>query len=172
MRVRSEADVRAIVDHPELGRAPKFILGGGSNIVFTRDVEALVVKVEVRGMRLVEARDDAFVVEAGAGESWHDLVAWTLANGWPGLENLALIPGTVGAAPVQNIGAYGVELGERFESLTAVDLMTGLVHRRDLKSLSGSTSNELKTFVFGSANKDSDLDVTFDEYHLERRKDA
>ena len=125
VRVRSEADVRAIVDHPELGRAPKFILGGGSNIVFTRDVEALVVKVEVRGMRLVEARDDAFVVEAGAGESWHDLVAWTLANGWPGLENLALIPGTVGAAPVQNIGAYGVELGERFESLTAVDLMTG-----------------------------------------------
>ena len=87
VRVRSEADVRAVVDHPTIGRAPKFILGGGSNIVFTRDVEALVVKVEVRGMRLVEARDDAFVVEAGAGESWHDLVAWTLANGWSGLEN-------------------------------------------------------------------------------------
>jgi UDP-N-acetylmuramate dehydrogenase len=125
VRVRSEADVRAVVDHPELGRAPKFILGGGSNIVLTRDVPALVVKVELRGMRLVETRDDAFVVEAGAGESWHELVAWTLANGWPGLENMALIPGTVGAAPVQNIGAYGVELRERFESLTAVDLMTG-----------------------------------------------
>ena len=125
VRVGREADVRAVVDHPELGRAPKFILGGGSNIVFTRDVQAVVVKVELRGMRLVETRDDAFIVEAGAGESWHDLVAWTLANGWPGLENLALIPGTVGAAPVQNIGAYGVELQERFESLSAVDLMTG-----------------------------------------------
>jgi UDP-N-acetylmuramate dehydrogenase len=125
VRVRSEADVRAVVDHPELGRAPKFILGGGSNIVLTRDVQALVVKVEVPGMRLVETRDDAFIVEAGAGESWHELVAWTLACGWPGLENLALIPGTVGAAPVQNIGAYGVELQERFESLSAIDLMTG-----------------------------------------------
>ena len=125
VRVRSEADVRAVVDHPELGRAPKFVLGGGSNIVLTRDLQALVVKVEIGGLRLLEARDDAYVVEAGAGERWHDLVAWTLAQGWPGLENLALIPGTVGAAPVQNIGAYGVELAERFESLSAVDLMTG-----------------------------------------------
>ena len=125
VRVGSEADLRAVVDHPQLGRAPKFILGGGSNIVLTRDVQALVLKVEIAGKRLVEERADAFVVEAGAGERWHDIVAWTLEQGWPGLENLALIPGTVGAAPVQNIGAYGVELQERFESLTAVDLMTG-----------------------------------------------
>ena len=115
VRVRSEADVRAVVDHRELGPARKFILGGGSNIVLTRDVADLVVKVELRGMCLVDTRDDAYIVEAGAGESWHDVVAWTLANGWPGLENLALIPGTVGAAPVQNIGAYGVELAERFD---------------------------------------------------------
>jgi len=125
VRVRSEADVRAVVDHPSFGRAPKFILGGGSNIVLTRDVQPLVLKVEVPGARLLEARPDAFIVEAGAGENWHDFVAWTIAQGWPGLENLALIPGTVGAAPVQNIGAYGVELQERFESLDAVDLMTG-----------------------------------------------
>jgi len=125
VRVTSEADVRAVVDHPEMGRAPKFILGGGSNIVLTRDVQAVVLKVEVAGRRLLEAREDAFIVEAGAGENWHDFVAWTLAQGWPGLENLALIPGTVGAAPVQNIGAYGVELQERFESLDAVDFVTG-----------------------------------------------
>ena len=125
VRVASDADVRRVVDHPQLGRAPKFVLGGGSNIILTRDMPQLVLKVEVRGMRLVEERADAWIVEAGAGEGWHELVAFTLAHGWPGLENLALIPGTVGASPVQNIGAYGVELQDRFESLDAVDLVTG-----------------------------------------------
>jgi UDP-N-acetylmuramate dehydrogenase len=125
VRVASDADVRQVVDHPKFGRAPKFVLGGGSNIILTRDMPQLVLKVEVRGMRLVEERADAWIIEAGAGENWHDFVAWTIAQGWPGLENLALIPGTVGAAPVQNIGAYGVELQDRFDSLDAVDLVTG-----------------------------------------------
>ena len=125
VRVRSDADVRRVVDHPEHGLAPKFILGGGSNVVLTRDVDALVVKVEIMGRRLVQETAKEWIVEAGAGESWHGLVAWTLDNGWPGLENLALIPGSVGAAPVQNIGAYGVELKDRFHSLDAVDLVTG-----------------------------------------------
>jgi len=125
VRITGDADVRRVVDHPELGLAAKFILGGGSNIILTRDMPQVVLKVEVRGMRLVQERADAWIVEAGAGESWHDLVAWTLEQGWPGLENLALIPGTVGAAPVQNIGAYGLELKDRFESLDAVDLVTG-----------------------------------------------
>ena len=125
VRVASDADVRRVVDHPQLGQAPKFVLGGGSNIILTRDMPQLVLKVEVRGMRLVEERADAWIVEAGAGEGWHEFVAFTLAHGWPGLENLALIPGTVGASPVQNIGAYGVELQDRFESLDAVDLVTG-----------------------------------------------
>ena len=125
VRVAGDADVRRVVDHPTLGRAPKFVLGGGSNIILTRDMPQVVLKVEVRGMRLVEERADAWIVEAGAGENWHGFVAWTLAQGWPGLENLALIPGTVGAAPVQNIGAYGVELQDRFDSLDAVDLLTG-----------------------------------------------
>ena len=115
VRIDSDATLRRVVDHPELGRAPKFVLGGGSNVVFTRDPQAVVLKVEVMGRRLVEERPDAWLVEAGAGENWHDTVAWTLSQGWPGLENLALIPGTVGAAPVQNIGAYGVELRESFE---------------------------------------------------------
>ncbi|KAF4531331.1 hypothetical protein B566_EDAN019447 [Ephemera danica] len=125
VRLRSEAEVRRLVDHPELGRAPKFILGGGSNMVFTHDVADVVLKVEIPGRRLVQERPDAWVVQAGAGENWHDFVAWTLDQGWPGLENLALIPGTVGAAPVQNIGAYGVELADRFDSLDGVDLITG-----------------------------------------------
>jgi UDP-N-acetylmuramate dehydrogenase len=125
VHITGDADVRRVLDHPELGRAPKLVLGGGSNLVLTRDPEAVVLRVEVQGRRLVEARDDAWIVEFGAGESWHDVVAWTLDQGWPGLENLALIPGTVGAAPVQNIGAYGLELKDRFESLDAVGLVTG-----------------------------------------------
>jgi UDP-N-acetylmuramate dehydrogenase len=125
VRVDSDAAVRRVIDHAELGRAPKLVLGGGSNIVFTRDPKSVVLKVEVMGRRLVQERADAWIVEVGAGENWHDAVAWTLQQGWPGLENLALIPGTVGAAPVQNIGAYGVELRERFDSLDVVDLVTG-----------------------------------------------
>ncbi len=125
VRVASDADVRRVVDHPQLGTAPKFVLGGGSNIILTRDMPQIVLKVEVRGIRLIEERADAWIVEAGAGENWHGLVTHTLAHGWPGLENLALIPGSVGASPVQNIGAYGVELKDRFESLDVVDLVTG-----------------------------------------------
>ena len=101
------------------------MLGGGSNIVLTGDVKPLVLKVEIMGRRLVEETAAAWIVEAGAGENWHETVGWTLDNGFPGLENLALIPGTVGASPVQNIGAYGVELQDRFESLDAIDLETG-----------------------------------------------
>jgi UDP-N-acetylmuramate dehydrogenase len=125
VRITGDADVRRVVDHAELGTAPKFILGGGSNIVLTRDMPQVVLKVEVMGRRLVEERADAWIVEAGAGENWHDFVTWTLAQGLPGLENMALIPGTVGASPVQNIGAYGIELKDRFDSLDGVDLLTG-----------------------------------------------
>jgi UDP-N-acetylmuramate dehydrogenase len=125
VRVGSEADIAAVLQDPALRAAAKFVLGGGSNIVLTGDVKALVLKVEIMGKRLVSENAKAWIVEAGAGENWHDLVSWTLQMGYPGLENLALIPGTVGASPVQNIGAYGVELQDRFDSLDAVDLTTG-----------------------------------------------
>ncbi|WP_251864393.1 UDP-N-acetylmuramate dehydrogenase [Achromobacter sp. Marseille-Q4962] len=98
------------------------VLGGGSNVVLPGRVPGLVAHVAFRGLRLVEARSDAWIVEAAAGESWHGVVSRCVAQGWDGLENLALIPGTAGAAPVQNIGAYGVELADRFESLTAWDV--------------------------------------------------
>ncbi len=125
VRIASTSDLLQLLADPVLGQAPKFILGGGSNIVLTGDVKAVVLKVEIKGLRVLEDTSRAWIVEAGAGENWHDVVAWTLAQGLPGLENLALIPGTVGAAPVQNIGAYGLELQDRFESLDAVDLQTG-----------------------------------------------
>lgn len=125
LRVRSEQDLRALAQAPQWAQAHKFILGGGSNIVLTGDVDALVLKIEIPGMRKVGETALAHIVEAGAGVLWHELVRWTLAHGMPGLENMALIPGTVGAAPVQNIGAYGVELQDRFESLDAIDLESG-----------------------------------------------
>ncbi|MEI7786664.1 MAG: UDP-N-acetylmuramate dehydrogenase [Betaproteobacteria bacterium] len=131
VRVRGLDDVQAVLADPVLRGRPKFVLGGGSNIVLTGDVKPLVLKVEVAGRRWVGETARHSIVEAGAGENWHDLVAWTLAQGWPGLENMALIPGTVGASPVQNIGAYGVELQDRFDSLDAVDLHTGQLFTLD-----------------------------------------
>ncbi len=127
VRVRSEADVRAVLADAELAAQAKFVLGGGSNVVLTGDVKPVVLKVEVPGCRVVAQTPCHTIVEAGAGENWHDFVTYTLDQGLPGLENLALIPGTVGAAPVQNIGAYGVELQDRFDSLDAIDLATGEV---------------------------------------------
>lgn len=126
VRLGSVADALSLCrDHAAACQSGPLLLGGGSNLVLTGDVRHLVVKVEIPGRRLVTETSSHWVVEAGAGESWHGFVDWTLSQGWPGLENLALIPGTVGASPVQNIGAYGVELQDRFHSLDAVDLHTG-----------------------------------------------
>ena len=106
---------------PAFGQAPRFILGGGSNLVLTGDFDGLVLHMAIPGKRLLKEDAEAWYVEAGAGENWHDFVQWTLAQGWPGLENLSLIPGTVGAAPIQNIGAYGLEVGECLHAVTARD---------------------------------------------------
>lgn len=125
VRVRHEDDLRQALRDPELKELPKFVLGGGSNLVLTGDLKACVLKMENLGRALVHEDDRAYIVQAQAGENWHDFVAWTLEQGWPGLENLALIPGTVGASPVQNIGAYGVELQDRFHELDAIHLDSG-----------------------------------------------
>ncbi|WP_028447608.1 UDP-N-acetylmuramate dehydrogenase [Chitinimonas koreensis] len=103
------------------------VLGGGSNLVPAERVAGTVLKVELKGRQLLGEDEGAWYVAAAAGENWHDFVQWTLAQGWPGLENLSLIPGTVGAAPIQNIGAYGVELKDCFHALTARRLDDGSV---------------------------------------------
>ncbi len=123
-RITSAAQVRQILSIEQFVHAQPLILGGGSNIVLARDV-ATVLKVEVTGMALVDETPTHWVVQAGAGVLWQDMVLYCHAQGWFGLENMALIPGTVGAAPVQNIGAYGMELQDVFHSLDAVDLVTG-----------------------------------------------
>jgi UDP-N-acetylmuramate dehydrogenase len=129
IRVKSAADARSFAanDHD----APPLILGGGSNLLLAGGDIATVLKVEIPGRRKLGEDGDALLVEAGAGENWHDFVRWTLAAGWAGLENLSLIPGTAGAAPIQNIGAYGMEMAERFDSLDALDLTTGATRQFD-----------------------------------------
>ncbi len=132
VRLRALGQLRTLIDAPGWRDTPRLVLGGGSNVVLTGDFAGTVLKVDLPGRRLLRTEADAWIVEAGAGENWHDFVRWTLAQGWPGLENLSLIPGTVGAAPIQNIGAYGLELAERFDSLDAVDLDSGAVRSFDL----------------------------------------
>ena len=100
-------------------KRPVLILGGGSNVLFTHDVDSLVLKNEVKGIDLIKEDANHVYVRAGAGENWHRFVEYTLQRNWAGLENLSLIPGNVGASPMQNIGAYGVEIREVFEELEA-----------------------------------------------------
>lgn len=104
---------------------PVLILGGGSNLLLTKDFNGLVVKNELRGINIIHEDAETAVVKAMAGEVWHQLVLWTIDRGLSGLENLSLIPGCVGAAPMQNIGAYGVEIKDHFTELEAIHLETG-----------------------------------------------
>lgn len=104
---------------------PVLVVGGGSNLLLTADIQALVLRMASRGLRILTEHGERVVVEAEAGEPWHPFVQWSLSQGLAGLENLSLIPGTVGAAPMQNIGAYGVEIKDVFAGLTALDRQTG-----------------------------------------------
>jgi UDP-N-acetylmuramate dehydrogenase len=133
-RIEHEEQLMAAVRDPRAAGLPRLVLGGGSNVVLTGDFGGLVLLVALRGRQVVREDDEAWYVEAAGGEPWHEFVGWTLSQGMPGLENLALIPGTVGAAPIQNIGAYGLEMCERFASLRAVELATGEVVELDARA--------------------------------------
>ena len=102
----------------------RFILGGGSNMLLTKDVDALVMLINLKGIEIVSQEDTFAIVKAQAGENWHTFVLWCLENNFGGLENLSLIPGNVGTAPIQNIGAYGVELKDAFVSCEALEIAT------------------------------------------------
>ena len=101
-----------------------FIIGGGSNMLLTKDIDATVTHINILGKRILRETKNSVFVEALAGENWHQFVLWTLENNWGGLENLSLIPGNIGTAPIQNIGAYGVELKDTFVSCDAIDIQT------------------------------------------------
>ena len=125
--LRTEEDVREAIATGER----LTVIGGGSNVLPVGDVDGLVVRIALTGLAVEQTTPEAVWVRAAAGESWHALVLWTIEHGWGGLENLSLIPGTVGAAPVQNIGAYGVELDSVCACVEAVDVVTGAKQRFD-----------------------------------------
>ncbi len=124
-------ELQELLSDNNLLKEKKFVLGGGSNILFTKNFKGLVIKISIPGIKVIEENADSVLVEAGAGVNWDDLVQFCVDKNYGGIENLSFIPGTVGAAPIQNIGAYGQELSESFQSLEAVSI----------------NSLELKTFV-------------------------
>ncbi|QEL54619.1 UDP-N-acetylmuramate dehydrogenase [Chromobacterium paludis] len=121
-RLSDLSDLPALLAHPRYRLGPVLWLGGGSNLLLTQDYPGLVIKMELSGIRLLAEDGDAVIVEAAAGENWHGFVQYALAQGWYGLENLSLIPGTVGASPVQNIGAYGVEVKDHLHEVVCARL--------------------------------------------------
>jgi UDP-N-acetylmuramate dehydrogenase len=119
----TESDLKALLDMAIIQEQRLLVLGGGSNLLFTKDFEGLVLKISIPGISS-KIDKDGVVVTAGAGVIWSDMVSYCVSHGFAGVENLSLIPGTVGASPIQNIGAYGVELKDVFHSCTAYEIST------------------------------------------------
>ncbi len=120
----STESLRELLQDKVLRNLSKLILGGGSNMLFTKDYDGIILHNKIQGIQIETENDDEAQVQSGAGVSWHDLVVFALENNLGGIENLSLIPGTVGASPMQNIGAYGVEIKDVFHSLKALNLET------------------------------------------------
>ena len=159
LRVTDPAQLDALRAAAALAGLPRFVLGGGSNVLLTRDVDALVLHMAIAGREIVGEQDGKVLVRAGAGENWHAFVDYTLAQGLGGLENLSLIPGTVGAAPIQNIGAYGLEIKDVFHALTVFDLDSGA--RRTLTGADCRFGYRDSIFKHAAGARLVVLDVTF-----------
>jgi UDP-N-acetylmuramate dehydrogenase len=127
VEIHSTSDFDELLYKEEYLKNKKLIIGGGSNILFTQNFNGIVLRNCLKGIALVKEDSESVWVKAAAGEVWHDFVMWTIAKGFGGLENLSLIPGCVGASPMQNIGAYGVEIKDCFDSLEARDINSGLL---------------------------------------------
>jgi UDP-N-acetylmuramate dehydrogenase len=123
--VHSIEDLNTILKEHQSER--KFILGGGSNMLLTQDIQALVIHIDLKGKKVLKEDDDFVWVESQAGENWHELVLWTIDQNFGGLENMSLIPGNVGTTPVQNIGAYGTEIKDTFVSCEAMTIATQVI---------------------------------------------
>jgi UDP-N-acetylmuramate dehydrogenase len=160
LRVEDPAQLAAVAADPVLAALPRLVLGGGSNLLITRDeVDLLVLHMALAGREIVGETPDAILVRAQAGENWHAFVQWTLDQGLGGLENMSLIPGTVGASPIQNIGAYGAEVKDLFHSLTAFDFATGATRTMDAAACRFGYRDSV--FKHGEGRGLAVLDVTF-----------
>lgn len=129
--ISSVTELRELLRQPGYADMHKLILGGGSNLLFTRDFTGLVIKNNIHGIEVIKENEENVWIAAGGGENWHQFVLYCIEHGFAGIENLSLIPGTVGAAPMQNIGAYGVEIKDYFHTLEAVEMGTGQLHTFD-----------------------------------------
>ena len=129
--IESEEELKQAYQSTEFMALPKLVLGGGSNILFTKNQRKVILKINIKGIDVLDQKDHEVRVKVGAGEIWHQFVLWCLDHNLAGVENLSLIPGTVGAAPIQNIGAYGVELKDIFDSLEAYEIKSGKVRLFD-----------------------------------------
>lgn len=123
--IKTVENLKEIFSNSGFSEMPKLILGGGSNVLFTQPYEGLVLKMNLLGIEVAKEDENEVILKVGAGENWHEFVLWCLDKGYGGIENLSLIPGTVGAAPIQNIGAYGVEIKDVLEYVEVFEIATG-----------------------------------------------
>ena len=160
--VHSIAELKSILSANK--NEKKFILGGGSNMLLTKDIEALVIHIDLKGKKIIKEDDDFVWVESQAGETWHDFVLWTIDNNFGGLENMSLIPGNVGTTPVQNIGAYGTEIKDTFVSCEAMNIAT-----QEMKTFTNAECNfGYRESIFKNEVKDQFI-ITSVIYKLTKR---
>lgn len=167
-------EVRQLLPTDEFSANHCLILGGGSNVLFTKDVDGLVIKNNLKGIEVTPHISGHVLVTAASGESWHQLVLWCVAQNYAGIENLSLIPGTVGAAPMQNIGAYGVELANVLHEVEAVELSSGALHKFSNEQCNFGYRNSVfkqayrgKCFITSVTLKLTDLNKTAQyQYHI------
>jgi UDP-N-acetylmuramate dehydrogenase len=159
----------------------KFVLGGGSNMLLTKDIDALVIHLDIKGKKIVEEDADFVWVEGQAGENWHEFVLWTIENNFGGLENMSLIPGNVGTTPIQNIGAYGTEIKDTFVSCEAMKIDTQQITTFDTKSChfgyrESVFKNEVKdqyiitSVVFKLTKRNHKINISYGDINAELAK--
>lgn len=146
--VHNRAELKAIIEQNKSKK--KFILGGGSNMLLTQDIDALVIQIDLKGKKIIKEDEDFVWVESQAGENWHEFVLWTLDQNLGGLENMSLIPGNVGTTPVQNIGAYGTEIKDTFDSCEAMN-----IENQEMKTFTKSECHfDYRESIFKNEAKD------------------
>lgn len=158
-KVTSNAEIKSLLSQMSIAPLPKLVLGGGSNMLFTGNFKGLIIHNCIEGI-CVKAEDNDFIwITGGGGVNWHSFVMYCVDHGFGGIENLSLIPGCVGAAPIQNIGAYGIEIKDTFSELTAIDLKDGSIHKFNNEQCRFGYRDSI--FKREGKNKYIIIDVTF-----------